>query len=628
MGVPLHILSQSQRYWYAQMIVAAILADKEITKPETDFIKQILPIIKRPEEKQELMNRIATKTPPHVFRPPGVPPKVLAAVFIELALVMISDIEFADTERSFLESVALEFRFTKEYYDELLNWCEEGLDWKNKQLDFISAVGNVERTIVPVEKLNPLQQRWYAETLIASILSDQQLDKAEVRFLKMAIALIKDEGQRREVANMVRQNRVPHISKPSGIPKNYLVRIFIEVMLIISADESLDKKEQVYLNNLAELCDFSENLTKRLLSWCVQGIKWKKAKNPLINRCQINTGKTKNGFQVIKGEKNETAVFHQDKEADADESFIRQDESSASSDNDLSDNEKQENKEQDIAATPETEPNQENNSITDFNMDCWVCGESLSVKFFQLEERSQKPKHNIFGIPIYQLAADGYDPVDYNRCKVAVCHSCFFASPQKELFKLKANSQPPKMIHSDIFKDQWKKGIEKNRAFLGDSLQELGTINRSLESVVKSYQTAIKASTMLAELNASHEIAWHTITLKLTLAQVMMENGQKSDAEKILKQIYIKSIELFKTVKNRFITFRSGRLIVLIALYFEEDKTAERTFDFFKKFKEKRFEKLTKEDQNLFLRVFGEIKRIMEQPTSYHRESLKGFMLG
>ncbi len=151
MGIPFHILTQSQRYWYAQMVVAAILADKEITKPETDFIKQILPIIKRPEDKQELMNRIATKTAPPIFRPPGVPPKILAAVFIELALVLISDIEFTETERQFLEEVAKAFRFTQEYYRELLDWCEEGLDWKNKQLEFVSAVGRTELLKVPVE---------------------------------------------------------------------------------------------------------------------------------------------------------------------------------------------------------------------------------------------------------------------------------------------------------------------------------------------------------------------------------------------------------------------------------------------------------------------------------------------
>ncbi len=604
MGVPLNILTQSQRFWYAQMVVAAILADEEITKPETDFIKQILPIIKKPEDRQELINRIASKSPPSIFRPPGVAPKVLAAVFIELALVMISDVDFADKERQFLENVADVFRFTDGYYKDLLEWCEEGLEWKNRQLEFVSSTGSAELLQVPVSKLNPHQQRWYAETLIASIMSDQQLDQAEVRFLKMAINLIKDDAHRREVTALVRQNRTPVLSKPQGFAKNYLVRIFIEVMLIISADESLDKKEHTFLQNLAMNCDFSDNLFNRLISWCVQGIKWKRAKNPLINKCQIKTPKS-NDYLVIKGD---------DAENDGQDYAVQPDEDSGS-----------ENLERE--SLPEVEENPDNNSITNFNMDCYVCGSKLSVKFFQLKEKTQKPAHNIFGIPIYQFSADGFDPVDYNQCKVAVCHSCYFSSPQKEMFKLQNEDQPPNILKSNEFREKWLAIKDQNKESLKDFISELSTINRSNRAVVASYEMAVKASTMLADINNSHEIAWHTTTLMLILAQVLMENERPDEADNLLRQIQIRCIELFKTVKNRFITFRSGRLIVIISLYFGEKDTAANYYNFFSRFREKRFDSLRKEDQVLFQRVFGEIRRIMENPKAYEKLSLKGFLV-
>ncbi len=601
MGVPLNILTQSQRFWYAQMVIAAILADEEITKPETDFIKQILPIVKKPEDRQELVNRIAAKNPPAVFRPPGVHPKVLAAVFIELALVMISDVEFAEKEREFLENVADVFKFTDDYYKELLAWCEEGLDWKNRQLEFVSSTASSELLQVPVNKLNPLQQRWYAETLISSIMSDQQLDQAEVRFLKMAINLIKDESQRKEVTAIVRQKRKPVLSKPQGIPKNYLVRIFIEVMLIISADESLDKKEHTFLRHLAMNCDFSDNLFNRLISWCVQGIKWKRAKIPLINRCKIEI--PKQGFQVIKGPKKE-------EEKDFDVS-AGEENTEGPSDHEVS----------------KVEENPDNNSITDFNMDCYVCNSKLSVKFFQLKEKTQKPKHNIFGIPIYQFAAEGFDPVDYNSCKVAVCHSCYFSSPQKEMFKLDFGDQPPKVLDSDQFREKWLSIKDQNKAALNNHIAELSTIKRSIPAVVSSYEMAISASTMLAEINHSHEISWHTTTLMLTLAQVLMENERPDEADNLLRQIQLRCIELFKTVKNRFITFRSGRLIVIISLYFGEKDVAENYYNFFTKFRDKKFDNLRKEDQVLFQRVFGELRRIMETPKAYEKLSLKGFLI-
>lgn len=617
MGVPLHILTQSQRYWYAQMVVAAILADEEITKPETDFIKQILPIVKKPEDRQELVNRIAAKKPPSIFRPPGVAPKVLAAVFIELALVMISDVEFADTERQFLEEVAKVFRFTQDYYQELLSWCEEGLDWKHRQVEFVSSTGSADLLKVPVTKLNPLQQRWYAETLIASIMSDQQLDQAEVRFLKMAINLIKDDQHRKEVTAFVRQNRPPIISIPPSIPKNYLVRIFIEVMLIISADESLNKKEHLFLQNLADKCDFTENLFQRLTEWCIQGIKWKQAKNPLINKCKIDFPKA-NQMTLIRGKT---------EKEDNNDYTVKPDQEEPAELEEKGEEPTGEVEGMAIEPLPEVEENPDNNSITNFNMDCYVCNSRLSVKFFQLKNKSQKPKHNIFGIPIYEYAAEGFDPVDYNQCKVAVCHSCYFSSPQKEMFKLKAEDTPPKVLEYGEFKENWLKIKDENQKALKDYIPEFSTISRSLPAVIHSYEMAIKASTMLAEINNSHEISWHTSTLKLTLAQVLMGNNKVKEAEDLLRQIQERSIELFKTVKNRFITFRSGRLIVLIACYFGDTAIARQYFSFFVKYKEKKLSSISKEDQVLFQRVFGEISRIMEKPESYHKNSLQGFLI-
>lgn len=625
MGIPLNILTQQQRFWYAQMIVAAILADEEITQPETEFIKQILPIIKRPEDRQELTNRIANRQPPKIFRPPGVAPKVLAAVFIEMALVLISDVEFSDVERQFLENTARVFRFTRDYYDELLEWCEEGLDWKNRQLDFVSAVDRTDSLKVPVSKLNPVQQRWYAETLISSIMSDQQLDVAEVGFLKMAISLIKDDTQRNEVTNLVRRHQTPKLRKPPDMPKQTLIRIFIEVMLIISADESLDKKEQNYLQELAIACDFSESLFKRLVQWCIQGIKWKRAKNPLINRCRIDFGKGQQDLKLIRGgnaandkvtvtgdegEENEAAASYGGEAEPESPQLPDENETSVETE-----------------PLPEVEDNPENNSITNFNMDCYVCNSRLSVKFFLLKEKSQKPRHNIFGIPNYQIAADGFDQIDYNLCKVAVCSQCFFASPQKEMFRLKPTDQPPRVLNSEEFKQQWLESRESNRDFFRDHLEELHSIHRSIEAAVKTYQAAIKASTLLAEANNSHEIAWHTITLRLTFAQVLVEHGKRNEADALLKQIQKRSIELFKNVRNRFVTFRSGRLIILISLFFGDSKTASRYYDFFKTFREKKYSQILKEDQMLFQRVFGEIKRAMETPETYHKDNLNGYML-
>jgi hypothetical protein len=106
-----------------------------------------------------------------------------------------------------------------------------------------------------------------------------------------------------------------------------------------------------------------------------------------------------------------------------------------------------------------------------------------------------------------------------------------------------------------------------------------------------------------------------------------MANQRNKEADALLKQIQKRSAELFKSIKNNFITFRSGRLILLIALYFEEMDLAGKYFDFFNRFKEQRYKTLAKDDQMLFQRVYGEIRRIMDHPEAYGKIALQGYLL-
>lgn len=611
MSVPFKALTQSQRFWYAEMVIAAILADGEISQPETEFIKDIVHLVKKPEEKQELMERLAAKRPPPISRPSGVPPKVLAAVFLELGLVLISDAEFTTEEERFLQESASVFRFSDDYYKELMDWCREGLTWKSEQIQLISIDGKVADLSVPVAKLTDTQRRWYAEALVATIMSDQQLDASEVRFLKMAIDLIKDEAQQQQLTRMVRNNTAPPLSRHPGIDENILKRIFFEVMLIISADESLHEQEEAYLNELASNCDFPESLSKKMIAWCHRGIKWKRMKNPLIERCQINQ------------EKDDPQLFRVKKEDAGPQTFAPEPEAESVPVREEPVEEKPVPRE----PLPEPENNKESNAITDFNLNCFVCGSTEIVKHFYLKPQSLKASHNIFGIPIYRVSADGFDFIDYNRCKVTICPACLFASTQKQMFRQKAESPLPKVLQHPGFKDVWMKGYDQRSQRFRNFMQEIVSIKRSSEMVLISYETAIEAAATLADLNNSFELVWHSITLKLTLAQVLMEQGKTEDAEQMLQQIQKKAAELFKTVKQRFVTFRSGRLVMLIAVYFGNHKIADRYFEYFQKLNDQKFNKMKGEDQKLFKLVFGEMKRAHRNKEAHFKKNMDGFKL-
>ena len=620
MSVPFKALTQSQRFWYAEMVIAAILADGEISQPETEFIKDIVRLVKKPEEKQDLMGRLASKRPPPISRPSGVLPKVLAAVFLELGLVLISDAVFTDEEKRFLAESSKVFRFSDHYFNELMDWCQEGLDWKKEQIQLISSDGKIDNLGVPVASLNDDQLHWYAETLVATIMSDQQLDASEVRFLKMAIDLVKDESYQQRLTEMVRNNTAPPLRPHPGIDENTLRRIFFEVMLIISADESLADEEEVYLQQLAGHCEFAEPLYERMIAWCRQGIKWKETKNPLIERCQIDqdSGDLKL-FQAKKGDGG-PQTFTPEPEPEktsAAEPPVEETPVPVEPPAEPPPTE----------APPESEENPESNAITNFNLNCFVCGSTDIVKHFYLKPQSLKASHNMFGIPVYKVSADGFDFVDYNLCKVTICPSCFFASTQKQMFRQKAGAPLPKVLQHPDFKKVWLEGRDQRAQGFQNYLEEIPSVKRSSAMVMKSYETAIDAAMTLADLNNSFELAWHAITIRLTLAEVLMEQGQVVEAESLLRQIQKKAAGLFKTVKQKFVTFRSGRLVMLIAVYFGNEKIADHYFEYFQKLNDKKLKQMKSEDQKLFKLVFGEMKRAHRNKEAHYHKNMNGFKL-
>ncbi|MFH2129154.1 MAG: hypothetical protein ABIK68_02170, partial [bacterium] len=457
--------------------------------------------------------------------------------------------------------------------------------------------------------LNDNQLLWYAETLVATIMSDEQLDASEVRFLKIAIDLVKDETTKQRLTEMVRQNTAPPLRPHPGIDEDILKQVFFEVMLIISADESLHEKEEAYLKQLADHSGFSDAMYQRMVNWCHQGIKWKQSKNALIENCQII--QESDGLQLFKGNRDD----------DGSQAFAPEPEMVPESETPV-----------DAAAVspspvPASQPNMESNAITDFNLNCFVCGSTDIVKHFYLKPRSLKASSNIFGIPVYHVSADGFDFVDYNRCKVTICPSCFFASTQKQMFRQKADALLPKVLQHPEFRDVWLKGRERRSQEYRDFRQEIPSLKRSTPMVLKSYETAIETSTTLADLNQSYELAWHTITLRLTLAEVLMSLQKPEEAVQLLRNIQQKAAALFKTVKSRFITFRSGRLVMLIAVFLGNEKIADHYFNYFQKLKTQKIDQMKAEDQKLFKLVFGEMKRAHQHKEAYFHKNMNGFKL-
>ncbi len=573
MSVPVHSLRKDQKIWYARFVIGAILADDEISPSEVDFLKQVINIVDDPHEKRELMQMISSKKCPPLTPPQGISKEILAAIFIELILIMISDLDFAESEKVYLQNVSRLFNFDESYFAELMHWGEEGVKWKDDQRFLVSDDGDVESFHVPLDKLNSEQKGWYAKSLIATIMLDGLVDDTELQFLKAAMSFVDNKKEQHRLVGYVRNKMAPPLTSPPGISQDILLLIFFEVILIVSADESLSYKEQTHLKHIAEMCDMSDAFLDKAIDWCHRGISWKQNKNPLIARCKL-------GSRI-----------------------------------------------QSLQAHGPLELNPDNNSILNRDLECYICESSTKVKGFQLKPHSQEPNRNIFGITTYLESLGGQDYIDFNLIKVLVCPNCFFASVEKDMFRKNSNDPAPKALKNQLFKTLWLRDADQRKSKFKDHMEEISSIKRTLPTVIKTYKLAIKVYRVLGKMNQDQSFDWQVVTLLLTLSEILMSNGKEKKANEYLEQARVAADDLFKNASNNLIAIRSARLLFFIALYHNDIRVAGPFVDYVRRLYLDNSDSLNPAELTVLKKVYGETKQALKNRADYRQERLYGFHL-
>lgn len=573
MSVPVNRLNDEQKIWYARFVIGAILADEEITPSEVDFMKQVISIVSSPEEKKKLMGLISAKKRPPLTPPEGIAKEILAAIFIELVLIMISDLDFAEQEKVYLKEVSDLFSFTGSYFNEVMQWGQEGLEWKQSQRYLIKKDGNIDNFQVPLSKLNSQQKGWYAKILIATIMLDGLVDETELQFLKAAMSFVDNKKDQQQLVGYVRNKMAPPITKPPNMPEVVLALIFFEVILIVSADEALSYKEQNHLKTIADTCGFSKDFLDKAINWCQEGIKWKQNKNPLISRCKFSKSAPKAQIQ---------GGFDQ---------------------------------------------HPENSSVLVRNFECFICEGREMVTAFQLKPHTQEPNRNIFGITTYLESMGNNDYVDYNLLRVFICPGCFFASTEKNLFRKGANDPVPNELNKPKLKSNWLKTIDKRRTIMQPHIAELSSIERSMPAVTAIYEMAIQTEEAIGEANKDQLHLWQAVALKLTLAEIYMSNGEEQKADEYLAQVETEADNLFRNAQNDLVAIRSARVLFFIGLYRDDVRMAGPYVDYLRNLHLEQSSRLKKNEQAVLKKIFGETQNALKNRSDYTKERLFGYHL-
>ncbi len=567
MTVPVNTLKDDQKLWYANLVLSAILADGEINLSEIDFLKQILQIIASPQDKASLMLSIEKKVMPPLTPPPNIPPQLLAAMFMELILIIISDIDYDEGEKAFLESVADLFKFTRNYKKELFDWLEEGLDWKQAQLYLTQ--GGEGFTQVPLKKLNSEQKKWYSKVLVSTILLDGEVDAMEMSFLKMAISFLEHKAEQVELMAYVKNRMCPNVpSPPIGMSTEILTLIFIEVILLISADEAISYTELNHLQQISTTCGFANAHFNKMVEWCNRGVTWKNAKIKLLN----SVGR----------------------EADADEK------------------------------PKAAGPSSGNGSLTARKITCVVCQKEAQVSYFQLKPKSQKPSRNIFGIPTFREANTGFDYINYNHVNVMTCPQCLYTSNDKGNFLKMASDKISKHLSSGPFPKEWMAGLKERQAKFGDKLEQIDSCVRHPVTILNQYKTAIEAESMLFKITEDPNHHWKIVALKVTMAEILMSAKQHVKADELLKQALKEAEECFNSRGDKTLVYKAARMMFLIGLYFNDKPVLSTYYQFFLNCMDKKDE-LAPEEVKILQKIIGEVKSGFENRPDYVKAALDGF---
>lgn len=504
MAVPVAQLKEPQKLWYAKLVIAAVLADGEINRAEVAFLKPVLALVAKPEDRAALAQAIQSGKAPDLSPPPdGTHGTLLAAIFSELVMVLLSDVDLAEAEREFLEEVAEVIGFEAKYLAEWQAWMEEGLAWKSEGVELTP-----DDSTDWLNEFSEPQRVWYAQTLIAGILLDRQIEDLELNFLKMAIGMVKDPKDRQQLMAYVKNRFAPTLTRPPAeTTLDERIQVFLNLLQLIATDEVISTQERGFLESLAQLSDIPTQEFERMVNWGLRGVDWRNRKNPLIARVKLKSVKK--------------------------------------------------------------EPDLEKKAWVQRLFTCFVCGEEAVPQIHFRQHTRTTP--NLLGRPAVVQVPGSNDTFDYNRNRMITCPHCLFTSGDKNLFRKRPGEPVPTVLDQPDFKPKWIKNLIARRKVFGDTQHEIGKLDPSLEYVEAAYATALEALELMAGKQDPAPWAVISLKLDLAEAKMNLKD-QEGGEELLKEVMELIGKVLDESRDNKLLLTAAKTLLILCQYFANRER--------------------------------------------------------
>ena len=283
-------LNESQTVWFAKLVLAAVNADGVLKLCELDVINKIFSKIKDSDIKMELVQLMETSEQIEVTPPENIKLLDLAEIYSQIIIILISDSDFAQEEKSFLKKLADLFGFTDGYYKELLDWGGKGCLWKQSMTKLLDNKYELDYFQVPYTELNEKQRIWYCEVLISIILIDGFVDEVEIELVELLVSMVENPMDRKKLVAYVKNKYSPPIGIPPDIPKSILKLIFLEAVHMAAINDSISITEINHIEEIAKDSGVSEDFITDCVNWHRVGIQWSKERQKIVKSPRQNPG--------------------------------------------------------------------------------------------------------------------------------------------------------------------------------------------------------------------------------------------------------------------------------------------------------------------------------------------------
>ena len=118
-----------------------------------------------------------------------------------------------------------------------------------------------------ISELNPKSRDWFVTALVAMILADGNIDRAEVDFLVKATSLVKEDAEKERLKKFIQFKTVPPLGAPVGIERKIAMTMIIDLIRVAVADKDFADKEKDMIREIGHNLSFAPDEIDKLVMY-------------------------------------------------------------------------------------------------------------------------------------------------------------------------------------------------------------------------------------------------------------------------------------------------------------------------------------------------------------------------